>query len=99
MRSAWKFPFANNYFYRDKFLERFKNGKNEVKVYKGSTFLSDQFLDNQIKVYNGKKFLTIPIYNPEIKWKYIGEFYFTKKRGTLIHSKNKKSKKNYKKKK
>lgn len=92
-RSVWKLPNLPGYCYRLNFYDRLKKNRPSIKIYEGSLFLSNQFLNTDYKLYNGRRFITIPMYNTESVWKYLGGFNFTKRRGGVIHIKNKKNKK------
>lgn len=92
MRSSWKgqhytravVSLARTDSYEDKKRFRYQN-------YARSSVIPSFLLGNRVLTYVGSRFLSVVI-RPEMVGHRFGQFYFTKKTGTVIHSPKKKGK-------
>jgi ribosomal protein S19 len=78
-RVAWKLPYTNYYF----FSNRFKSASVFFTRDRRSTILNF-FIKKKIKVYSGKSYITVNLDKSNFIGYNLGDFSFTKIRGSAI---------------
>lgn len=85
-RSVWKIPFISNILFSNSLK------KKNFTVWSRCSTIPQIFVNKKLRVYNGTWYLSLNV-KPSMVGKKFGEFSFTKRTGSSIHTGSKKKKK------